>query len=182
MKKIISWLVSLTLIGTVTNSLVSCTGVDPFGGGGDQPTPSPIPHDVKYYQNLITRTMQRINSIEKSIKEFAQHKNDPNWFPTPADYQKTIDFMYISLYQNVVTFNDAEYQILFITNNGVFSDQTKILVKWYLENELLALNQQYNLEKKYPDDFYQDNLKTLLTTINEVKKLINNLQLTRSTN
>ncbi|WP_368486910.1 hypothetical protein [Spiroplasma sp. DGKH1] len=174
MKRILSIFTSLSLLTVLPASLVSCTGFNISGGSDNKPIPpTPLVKDIKYYQNLLKTSEGVINDFTENMKELAKYKNDKDLFPTIADYNRTMDELTAEMNSYQAICEECQYQILYLTYNGNFTEQQKLDAIKYLTNELNFLTNEITTKQKYSTDYSPTELNDIQTQMNLVTTELN---------
>lgn len=175
MKKLLTNILSFSLLTITLSNVVACTGYD-FNGGNVNPTPpKPTPKDVNYYQNLIKNCQSTINDFINNINELAKYQNDKDIFPTSADYIRTIAELKAEQASYQVTVYDSQYQILYIQTNGSFNSTEKSQAIIYLQQKLIQLNYEFTIKKQYSVDYDKSELANITEQITNTQTILNNL-------
>lgn len=174
MKRILAIFASLSLLTVSTTSLISCTGFDINGGSDNKPLPpTPPVKDIKYYQNLLKTSEDIINDFIENMKELAKYKNDKDLFPSVADYNQTMDELTAEMNSYQAVCEECQYQILYLTYDGNFTDDQKLIAIKYLTTELNFLTSELTIKQKYSEDYPYAELNNIKTQIGLVKIELN---------
>lgn len=174
MKKNLAIFTSLSLLTVLPSNLVSCTGFDINGGLDNKPLPPAPPiKDIKYYQNFLKTSEGVINDFTENMKELEKYKNDKDLFPTIADYNQTMDELTAEMNSYQAVCEKCQYQILYLTYDGNFTDDQKLVAKKYLTTELNFLTNELNIKQKYLEDYPSAELNDIKTQISLVKTELN---------